>query len=286
MKRTIEIDDHDIIVESLRDFRIYITGTYIKPDDSFFTKELETQLVEYYRTEDLQIEAAYKKMIGVAVIQSCYDCPDIPQKYKKAVSERMINEVFQCVEASKETYNCLCSRGRYDGLAPGTKSSLKERKKALNEFKVVRKAIFASRVKAIAKKIGGRIAIKLAVGDVVLRKTGSKLAATVATTAAVLADLLVPKPIREKVKEKIIKTKAIVVESINTALHIVETKMNETPVGQKVVTVIKKAASVVGEIGSEIKDFAHEAKKAVISFVKDASVSIKRKFKKLKSTLV
>lgn len=283
MKRTIEIDDHDIIVESLRDFRIYTTGMYIKPDQSFFTKELEAQLVEYYRTENPQIEAAYKKMIGVAVIKSCYDCPDIPQKYKKAVSERMANEVFQCIEASKETYNCLCSSGRYIGLAPGTKSSLNERKKALNEYKVVRKATFTSRVKAVVKRMGGRIATKLAVGGAVLKATGSKIAATVATTAAVLADILVPKTVREKVKEKIVKAKEIVVDSVNTALHVAETKLNETPVGQKVVTVVKKAASVVKEIGSEIRDFAIETKKAVVSVAKDAGNYLKGKWKKFKS---
>ena len=283
MKRTIEIDDHDLIVESLRDFRIYTIGMYIKPDESFFTKELEAQLVEYYRTKDPQIEAAYTKMIGAAVIQSCYDCPDIPLKYKKAVSERMVNEVFQCVEASKETYNCLCSRGRYVGLAPGTKSSLNERKKALKEFKVVRKAAFTARVKAVARRMGGRIATKLAVGGAVLKATGSKIAATVATTATVLADILVPKTVREKVKDKIVKTKEIVVDSVNTALHIAETKLTETPIGKKVVTVVKTAASVVKEIGKEIKDFAIEAKNTIVSAAKDAEKYLNGKWKKFKS---
>ena len=71
MKRKIELDDHDIIVESLRDFRMYTTGMFIKPEEPFFSKELESQLVEFYRTEDPTIEAAYKKMIGVAVIKTC-----------------------------------------------------------------------------------------------------------------------------------------------------------------------------------------------------------------------
>jgi len=283
MKRTIEINDHDIIVESLRDFRMYTIGMYIKPEEPFFSEELEAQLVEYYRTEDPSIEAAYKKMIGTAVIKTCYDCPDIPDKYKKNVSQRMVEEVFQCVEASKETYNCLCSRGRYKGLAPGTKSSMQERQKALNELKVVRKAYRTSKLKAIVKRMGKAITTRLAVGGAVLKTTGSTITATIVTTGTILADILVPKSVREKIKEKIVKVKDIVVENVNTALHIAESKLNETPTGQKVVSVVKKAASVVKEIGSEIKDFAIATKNAVVNVAKDAGSYIKKKWKGFKS---
>ena len=278
MKNIIEIDDHDIVNDALRDFRLYISGMYIQPDDSFFTKELEAQLTEYYRTENPVIEAAYKKMIGTSIIQTCNDSPDIPQKFKSKVAERMVSEVFQTIDASKETYNCLCSRGRYKVYAPGTIESKKERQKALNEYSVVRKAQLTQKTKTIAKRMGGRMATKFAVGGAVLETTGNATAATIVTTAAVLADVLIPKQTKEKIKEKAEYFKEIVTEKVQTALHIAETKLNETKLGQKVVEAVKTASHVVHEIKTEVKEFATEAYNGAKKLIKSGWKRLKAAF--------
>ncbi|MBR4562839.1 MAG: hypothetical protein IKO26_00085 [Paludibacteraceae bacterium] len=283
MKRIITINDNDIIEESLRDFQTYIEGMYIKPDESFFSKELEAQLVEYYRAEDPKVEAVYKKMIGIAVIQACNDCPDIPKKYKQNVAKRMVDEVVQCVEASKETYNYLCSKGRYDCLAPGTKSALQERQKAIREYKVVRKAQRVIKFKSIVKRVGGRIASKAAVGFTTLKTTGSAVAAAVAATATSLANVLIPKTVREKMQEKAEEVKTIVVDRVRTALDIAKNKLNETPFGKKVVSVVSASASVISEIGSEIKEIATNVGQAITTGAKKAGNFLNRKWNSFKS---
>ena len=247
MKRTITINDYDVIEECLRDFTTYMEGLYIKPDTSFFSSELEAQLIEYYRSENPAVQAAYKKMIGTAVIQTCYDCPDIPQANKKKVAARMVNEVFQSMEVSKETFDYLCSRGRYAGMTPGTKSSIQEHQKAIREYKVVRKAQTTIRIKNILKKLGKRVAL----GATTFKATGSKVVTSIVLVANSLANVLLPKTVREKFKEKAEKIKTTVVAQAQNVLQKVENRLNETPAGKKVVTVVKKTATFISEVKEE-----------------------------------
>ena len=244
MKKTITINDYDVIEECLRDFRTYTEGLYITPESSFFSSELETQLIEYYRSEDPKIKAAYKKMIGVAVIRSCYDCPDIPQKYKKNVSQRMANEVLQCVEASGDTYNYLCSKGIYSDLIPGTKSAIAVHQKAIREYQVVRKAQRTIKEKKIFKRIGERVAV----GATVFKTTGSKTLASIAMLANTIANVVLPKQIRDEYKAKDEKIRTTVVTQASNFLKKVEAKLNETPAGQKIVDVVKKTASFISDV--------------------------------------
>lgn len=270
MKKSITINDYDVIEECLRDFRTYTEGLYIAPESSFFSSELESQLIEYYRTENPKIKAAYKKMIGVAVIQSCYDCPDIPQKYKKNVSQRMADEVLQCVEASGETYNYLCQKEKYVDLVPGTKSATAVHQKAIREYQVVRKAQRIIKVKKIIKRIGER----LAVGAAVLKATGSKTLASITMVANSIANVLLPKPVRDEFKAKAEKIRTTVVTQARNVLQNVENKLNETPAGKMVVDVVKKTASFI----SEVKD-------AALYAVNEGKKLLRRGWTKLKSAL-
>lgn len=274
MKRTIEIDDREIIRDSLRDIRLYITGMYIRPDDSFITEDVKDCLIEYYRTDNPRIEAECKKIIATALIQSCNDCPDIPQKNKRKVAERMISEFFQCCEASKETYCCACAIGRYKGLAPGTNSSKAAHKQAMDEYSVVRKANNAIKFKTIVKKMGERIATKAAIGTAVFKQTGSK----VLTTTAIMADIFMPKPVKEKMKQKAKQVGNYISAKVSDVVTTVKNKLNNTEVGQKIVVAVEKTSSVIHEVATGVKTAVTQAYTATKSFAQKGRKKLKSFF--------
>ena len=99
MIRTFEFDDIAAVEASLKNLRRYNQAMYISVDE----KLIDNDLAElYFRAEEgSKEEVAIEKMIGAAAIQVCNDNPDIPQKYKQQVGNRMQREFLSAFRASK-----------------------------------------------------------------------------------------------------------------------------------------------------------------------------------------
>lgn len=272
MKRIIEIDDRDAVSDSLRDIRLFISGMYISPDKSFVSDDIKKCLSEYYRTNDPIVESAYKKILASAVIKSCNDDQDIPPKFKKKVAERMVNEFLQCCEASKETYCSACSTGRYKGLAPGTDASNAVRKRAAEEYSVVRTVQRAQKLKELVKRVGVNTAIT------VFKNTGSKFLTGVATVASVLTDIIIPEPIKEKIKNKAKEIGKYVSATVDSTITTVKSKLNDTKVGREIVTTIEKADTMIQEVATGIKKVAIKAATITKSFFSSGWKKLKSAF--------
>ena len=99
MIRTFEFDDIAAVDASLKNLRRYNQAMYISVDEKFIDNDLAEL---YFRAEEgSQEEIALEKMIGAAAIHACNDNPDIPQKYKQKVGNRMQREFLSSFRASK-----------------------------------------------------------------------------------------------------------------------------------------------------------------------------------------
>ena len=90
MIRTFHFDDIAAVDASLKNLRRYNQAMYISVDE----KLIDNELAELYfrTTEGSKEEAALEKLIGASAIQACNDNPDIQQRYKQKVGNRMQRE--------------------------------------------------------------------------------------------------------------------------------------------------------------------------------------------------
>lgn len=237
MKRTFEFDDIAAVDMALKNLRLYNRAMYISVDE----KSIDNRLTEeYFRAVESEKEAELEKVIGAAAIQDCNDNPDIPQKYKQKVGNRMQRELLAAVRAAKVDYRYQC--GEF-GM-PGSPIAEKEREKRHKEIAIVGKAHYLKKATKSIRRVSSRIAQKEVICRILKELTDNTVVVKWGTRAIMLAVGLIPDRVKTKVKER-------AKEVFEKTANIIERggeKFKETPVGSKVMELLEtKVAPVINQ---------------------------------------
>lgn len=241
MIRTFEFDDIAAVDASLKNLRRYNQAMYISADE----KLIDNDLAElYFRSEEgSKEEIALEKMIGAAAIQACNDNPDIPQKYKQRVGNRMQREFLASFRASKVDF--LYHSGQL-GM-PTTIQAEKERERRHKEIAIVGKTHYLNKATKIIRRRSIRIAEREGIRKVLEVITDNEPTIKWTTRAAMWATSLIPDSVKNKVK-------ATAKKAFEKTANIIEKNVERfanTSFGSKVVTVMNTKVAPILERGVE-----------------------------------
>lgn len=241
MIRTFEFDDIAAVDASLKNLRRYNQAMYISVDEQLIDKDLAER---YFRAkEGSNEEIALEKMIGAAAIQACNDNPDIPQKYRQKVGNRMQREFLSSFRASKVDF--LYYSGQF-GM-PTTTLAEKERARRHKEIAIVGKTHFIDKATKMIRRYSVRLVEKEGLRKVFEVITDSGSTIKWATRAVMWAAYLIPDSVKNKVKET---AKRAFEKTANIIEKNVERFAN-TSFGSKVMNVMNTKVAPIIERGVE-----------------------------------
>lgn len=236
---TFEFDDIAAVYASLKNLRRYNQAMYISVDEKLIDKDLSER---YFRAkEGSKEEIALEKIIGAAAIQACNDNPDIPQKYKQKVGNRMQREFLASFRASKVDF--LYYSGQF-GM-PTTTIAEKERERRHKEIAIVGKAHYLDKAMKMIRQCSVRLVEKEGICKVFEVITDSEPTVKWATRAVMWTARLIPASVRNKVKET---AKRAFEKTANIIEKNVERFAN-TSFGSKVVKVMNTKVAPIMEKG-------------------------------------
>ena len=237
MKRTFEFDDIAAVDMALTNLRLYNRAMYISVDEKTIDKLVCNKLIEeYFRATRSEKAAELEKVIGAAAIQDCNDNPNIPQKCKQKVGNRMQRELLAAVRAAKVDF--LYASGELGQPLEAEK----EREKRHKEIAIVGKAHYLKKAKARIHRVSSRIAQKEVICRILKELTDNTFVVKWVTRAIMLAVRLIPDSVKTKVKER---AKEVFEKTANIIERGVE-KFKETPAGSKVMELLEtKVAPVI-----------------------------------------
>ena len=254
MIRTFEFDDIAAVEASLKNLRRYNQAMYISVDE----KLIDNDLAElYFRAEEgSKEEVAIEKMIGAAAIQACNDNPDIPQKYKQQVGNRMQREFLSAFRASKVDF--FYHSGKF-GM-PTTILAEKERERRHKEIAIVGKTHYLDKATKIIRRRSIRLAEKEGIRKVVETITDKELTIRLVTQATLCVASLIPESVKNEAKTV---AKNVFEKTANVIEKNVERFAN-TPFGSKVINImntkvapmIERGVEKVAEVCSTVKQKA------------------------------
>lgn len=241
MIRTFHFDDIAAVDASLKNLRRYNQAMYISVDE----KLIDNELAELYfrTTEGSKEEAALEKLIGASAIQACNDNPDIPQRYKQKVGNRMQREFLASFRASKVDY--LYHSGQL-GM-PTMPEAEKEREGRHKEISIVGKTHYLDKATKIIRNRSIRLVEKEGISKIIEVIITDEPTIKWTTQAATWATSLIPERVKNKVK-------ATAKEYFEKTANIIEKNIDrfaKTPYGSKVVNVINTKVAPIIERGIE-----------------------------------
>ena len=241
MIRTFEFDDIAAVDASLKNLRRYNQAMYISVDEKFIDNDLAEL---YFRAEEgSKEEIALEKMIGAAAIQACNDNPDIPQKYKLKVGNRMQREFLSSFRASKVDF--LYHSGEF-GM-PTAIQAEKERERRHKEIAIVGKTHYIDKVIKKIKRTESYILKRNGI-KTILSTVIDELDTVRWTTRAIMwTSNLLPDSVKNKVKAT---AKTAFEKTANIIEKNVERFAN-TSFGSKVVNVMNTKVAPIIERGVE-----------------------------------
>lgn len=241
MIRTFEFDDIAAVEASLKNLRRYNQAMYISVDEKFIDNEMAEL---YFRAEEgSDKKIALEKMIGAAAIQACNDNPDIPQKYKQKVGNRMQREFISALRAADVDWQYYS--GQF-GM-PTLVQAEKEREKRHKEIAIVGKTHYLNKATKIIRRRSIRIAEREGIRKVLEVITDNEPTIKWTTRAAMWATSLIPDSVKNKVKAT---AKNAFEETANIIEKNVERFAN-TSFGSKVVNVMNTKVAPIIERGVE-----------------------------------
>ncbi|MBQ0057514.1 MAG: hypothetical protein KBT20_07650 [Bacteroidales bacterium] len=242
VKKEFEFDDCVAVDAGLKNLRRYNQAMYISLDQEY----IDSSLVEkYFRAEEGSVEeAVYEDALSAAAICCCNDDPDIPQKYKKKVGDRMHREYIASLRASKVDF--LFHSGEL-GM-PTTREAEHEREARHKDIAIVQKAHYLDKVTKTIRKRGTRIVQKEGIKTVLEVVTDNEPTIKWTTRILMCATSLIPQKVKEKTKETANKAYEYVANTVS--YH--ASRLANTTVGQKVLDVYEKKVEPVLKKGYEV----------------------------------
>lgn len=254
MKKVFEFDDICAVEIALANLRRYNQAMYISLTDDYIDKDV---VERYFRaqegsTEKLQL----RKQIRAAAIMSCNDNPDIPEKYKRKVGDRMSREFVSAMDAAAVDFRYLS--GEF-GM-PGTTKAEEEREKRHKEIAIVRKTHYLDRITKQLRKTGVRIVEKEGLKTILEIVIDEEPVVKWTTRSLMFVSRFIP----ESVKEASKKTAKKVWEKTNNIIEKNIERFEKTYFGSKVkrvmetkvAPVVKKGYEKVSNLCSSVKQGA------------------------------
>lgn len=239
MKKTFEFDDIVAVEIALANLRRYNQAMYISLDDSHIDNEIAEK---YFRAPDGSEEKLIlRKAIRAAAIMSCNDNPDIPDKYKRKVGDRMSREFVSLMDAAAIDFQYFS--GEF-GM-PGTSKAEKEREKRHKEIAIVRKTHFIDKTTKKIRKRGLRIVEKSGIEKIILIGIEEEPVARWTARSIMWASDLIPGEVKKKIKEKAEDAWEKASNTINRHIE----RFERTSFGSKVKTVMENKVMPVVEKG-------------------------------------
>lgn len=241
MKRVFEYDDASAVEAALRCLRQYNHAMWISVDEEHLDKELAER---YFRAEEnSEDEINLEKQIGAAAICSCNDNPDIPQKYKVKVANRMYREFLGAFRASKVDFMYSC--GKF-GM-PNLPEAEKERERKHKEIAIVNKVRYLNNVTKIIRRRSKRIIQYEGLKKIFHTITDSEPTIKLTSRIIMFASGFIP----EKVKDSIKETADDAFEKTANILNKNVERIKQTEVGKKVTEVYENKIEPIVRVGYE-----------------------------------
>lgn len=254
MKKTFEFDDIVAVEIALGNLRRYNQAMYISLDNSHIDNEIAEK---YFRALDGSEEKInLRKAIRASAIMSCNDNPDIPDKYKRKVGDRMSREYVSAMDAAAIDFQYFS--GEF-GM-PGTVEAEKEREKRHKEIAIVRKTHYIDKTTKQIRKRGFRVVEKSGIETIISVVTDDVPTVKWTTRVIMFVSRLIPDDVKIKIKEKAENAWEKASNTINRHIE----RFEQTPLGSKlknvmenkVTPVIEKGYNRVADVCSSIKNKA------------------------------
>lgn len=265
MKKVFEFDDIVAVETAIGNLRRYNQAMYMSLDDA----RIDTGIAEkYFRAADGSEEKLkLRKMVRAAVIMACNDNPDIPDKYKRKVGDRMSREYVSAMDAAAIDFGYFS--GEY-GM-PGSVKAEEERERRHKEIALVRKTHFIDKVTKKIRSRGIRIVEKSSIEKIIQVVADEEPTIRWATRGIMLASDLIPKEVRQKIRTMAAKA----CEKASNIIHYRIERFERTPFGSKVMNVMRNKVEPVLEKGF---DKVSAACSKIKSTAKSISIGIKSIF--------
>lgn len=258
MKKVFEFDDVCAVEIALGNLRRYNQAMYISLDEGHIDKYIAE---EYFRVKDGSDEKLQlRKQIRAAAIMSCNDNPDIPEKYKRKVGDRMSREFVSAMDAAAVDFQYFsCEFGM-----PGSVKAEEEREKRHKQIAIVRKTHFIDKATKQIRKTGVRIVEKEGIQTVLEFATDNEPVVKWTTKALMITSRFVPDSVKEATKRT--ATKAF--EKANNIIDKNIERFEKTSFGSKVKNVMETKVAPVVEKGYEkVSEFCSTVKQKANSFM-------------------
>lgn len=259
MKRVFEFDDVCAVEVALGNLRRYNQAMYISLDEEYIDKEIAEK---YFRAkEGSEEKKQLRKQIRAAAIMSCNDNPDIPEKYKRKVGDRMSREFVSAMDAAAVDFQYFSSEF---GM-PGSLKAEAEREKQHKEISIVRKTHYIDKVTKQIRKSSIRIVEKKGIKTFVEVVTNeSPDVVRWATRAIMFATRLIPESVKEATKQTAKKAFEKATNIIDKNIE----RFENTSFGSKVKNVIEtKVAPVVQKGYEKVSKFCSSVKQKTKSIL-------------------
>lgn len=255
MKRVFEFDDVCAVEIALGNLRRYNHAMYISLDEEHIDKDVAEK---YFRAkEGSEEKIQLRKQIRAAAIMSCNDNPDIPEKYKHKVGDRMSREFVSAMDAAAVDFQYYS--GEFGML--NTPKAEAEREKRHKEIAIVRKTHYLDKVTKQVRKssitVGTKEGISFVVKEVV---NESPDVVRWSTRAIMFATKLIPESVKEATKQTAKKAFEKAGNIIDKNIE----RFEKTSFGSKVKNVIEtKVAPVIQKGYEKVSDLASSAKRGL-----------------------
>lgn len=262
MKKIFEFDDIVAVEAALGNLRRYNQAMYISLDNTQVDNEIAER---YFRAPDGSEEKInLRKTIRAAAIMSCNDNPDIPDKYKRNVGDRMSREYVASMDAAAIDFQYYS--GEF-GM-PGTLKAEEEREKRHKEIAIVRKTHFIDKATKKIRNRGIRIVEKEGIERIIQVVIDDEPTIKWTTRAIMWVSDIIPEHVKQK-------TKTMASDAFEKASNIIDSHMERferTSFGRKVMSVMREKVKPVLERG-------YDKVSAICSTVKNTAKRLYTGFK-------